>query len=382
MQRVRVRLRQRLEEYEITVGAGALKSLGSLARRALSTPARRILIVSNQRVFNLYGKHASKSLRAEKFKVAHWLMNDGERYKTAATLSSVLRVISDMGLERTDAVIALGGGVVGDLAGFAAAVYLRGIAFIQVPTTLLAQVDASVGGKVAVNTRAGKNLIGAFHHPRAVLIDPETLLTLPRRELAAGWCESVKQGAAGKRRLFDATYGFLRRHAGDQALIISPELEQLIAEQVAFKARIVAGDEREEALRDDHLSRRILNFGHTTAHALEAVTHFRSFRHGEAVGYGMLVAGEISKGLGLLASSELELLQAAVRTCGRLPRADHLNEEEILSRIGHDKKKVGGHVKWVLLERMGRARIVDGREIGQSLLRASLRAGLASNSEQ
>jgi 3-dehydroquinate synthase len=378
MQRVRVRLRQRLEEYEITVGAGALNSLGNIARRTLSPHARRILIVSNSTVFNLYGKRASKSLRAEGFKVAHWLMNDGERYKTAATLSSMLRVLSDMGLERTDAVVALGGGVVGDLAGFAAAVYLRGIAFIQVPTTLLAQVDASVGGKVAVNTRAGKNLIGAFHHPRAVLIDPATLLTLPTRELTAGWCESVKQGAAGKRRLFDETHRFLASHTDDKKLARSPELERLIAAQVSFKAQIVAGDEREEASRDDHLSRRILNFGHTTAHALEAVTRFRRFRHGEAVGYGMLVAGEISKKLGLLASSELELLRDAVVCCGRLPRADHLSEDEILSRIGHDKKKVGGHVKWVLLERVGRARIVDGREIGQSLLRASLRAGLAA----
>ncbi|HEX8920061.1 MAG TPA: 3-dehydroquinate synthase [Pyrinomonadaceae bacterium] len=378
MQRVRVRIRQRLEEYEITVETGALNSLGSLARRSLSPHARRILIVSNQTVFNLYGKRAVRSLRAEGFKVAHWLINDGERYKNAATLKVVLRVLSDVGLERTDAVVALGGGVVGDLAGFAAAVYLRGIAFIQVPTTLLAQVDASVGGKVAVNTRAGKNLIGAFHHPRAVLIDPDTLLTLPRRELTAGWCESVKQGAAGKRSLFDKTHGFLRRHVDDKELAGSAELERLIAEQVAFKARIVAGDEREDAGREDHLSRRILNFGHTIAHALEAVTGFRRFRHGEAVGYGMLVAGEISKRLCLLASSELELLRDAVRLCGKLPRADHLSEEEILSRLGHDKKMVGGHVKWVLLERVGRARIVDGREIGQHILRASLRAGLAS----
>jgi 3-dehydroquinate synthase len=380
MQRVRVRIRQRREEYEITVGAGALSSLGSLARRALSPHARRILLVSNRRVFNLYGKRAVQSLRAEGFKVAHWLMKDGERYKTAATLEGALRVLSDVGLERTDAVVALGGGVVGDLAGFAAAVYLRGIAFLQVPTTLLAQVDASVGGKVAVNTRAGKNLIGAFHHPHAVLIDPDTLHSLPAREMTAGWCESVKQGAAGKRRLFDETHGFLASHAEDKTLEKASGIERLIAAQVAFKAQIVAGDEREAVERSDHRSRRILNFGHTTAHALEAITDFRRFRHGEAVGYGMLVAGEISKKLGLLASSELELLGDAVRLCGRLPRADDLSEEDILSRLGHDKKMVGGQLKWVLLERVGRARIVDEREIGQRLLRASLRAGLAYTS--
>jgi 3-dehydroquinate synthase len=276
--------------------------------------------------------------------------------------------------------VALGGGVVGDLAGFASAVYMRGLAFLQVPTTLLAQVDASVGGKTAVNTNAGKNLIGAFHHPRAVLIDTDTLKTLPPRELTAGWCESVKQGAAGDSDLFDKTYNFLRGRAGSLAGERVLSLEQLIASQVAFKASIVAGDEREDVTRTDASSRRILNFGHTTAHALEAITSFRRFRHGEAVGYGMLVAGEISKGLGLLDRSELELLRDAVRLCGRLPRADDLNGVEILGHLAQDKKSVGGHLKWVLLERVGRARIVDGREIGQRLLRASLRAGLQAMS--
>jgi 3-dehydroquinate synthase len=353
-----------------------LARLGVVTRRTLPPAARRLVIVSNRKIFDLYGEHALRMLRAEGFIVAHWLMNDGERYKTEATLSRLLAFLSASGLERSDAVIALGGGVVGDLTGFAAAVYLRGIAFVQVPTTLLAQVDASVGGKVAVNTSAGKNLIGAFHHPRLVLIDTDTLHTLPPRELTAGWCESIKQGAAGRRRLFDETYSFLTSHRSDKTAAHSRRLEQLIAAQVAFKASIVANDEREDVTRDDYRSRRILNFGHTTAHALESITRFRRFRHGEAVGYGMLVAGEISKRLGLLAPSELELLRDAVRLCGRLPRADDLSEDEILNGIRHDKKMIGGHLKWVLLERVGRARIVDGREIGQKLLRASLRAGL------
>lgn len=378
MQRVRVRVpKARQEVYEIRIGAGALARLGIVARRSLSPHARRLCLVSNRKVFDLYGEHALKTLRAEGFTVAHWLMNDGERYKTAATLSRLLSFLSESGLERSDAVVALGGGVVGDLAGFAAAVYLRGIAFLQVPTTLLAQVDASVGGKVAVNTSAGKNLIGAFHHPRAVLIDIATLHSLPPRELTAGWCESIKQGAAGDRHLFKETYGFLSFHRREKTTAHSSQrLERLIAAQVAFKASIVAGDEREDVTRDDHRSRRILNFGHTTAHALEAITRYRRFRHGEAVGYGMLVAGEISKGLGLLAPSELELLRDGVRLCGRLPRADDIDEDEMLSRISRDKKMIGGQLKWVLLERVGRARIVDGREIGQKLLRASLRAGL------
>jgi 3-dehydroquinate synthase len=357
------------------IGAGGLNSLGAFARRSLSADTRRLLILSDKTVFQLYGERARLSLRAAGFSVAHWLMKEGERYKTAATLRKTLDAITEAGLERTDAVVTLGGGVVGDMGGFAAAVYLRGIDFLQVPTTLLAQVDASVGGKVGVNTRAGKNLIGAFHHPRAVLIDPETLLSLPRRELTAGWCESVKQGAAGKRKLFEQTHEFL---AGKNAADDFSGLERLIRAQVAFKAEVVAGDEREETGREDYRSRRILNFGHTTAHALEAVTGYRRFRHGEAVGWGMLVAGEISKGLGLLAASELELLRDGVRLCGRLPRADDLDEDEILSRLRHDKKMVGGHLKWVLLERVGRARIVDGREIGRRLLRDSLRAGLAS----
>jgi 3-dehydroquinate synthetase len=300
-------------------------------------------------------------------------MNDGERHKNLRTLERALEFFSLSGLERSDAVIALGGGVVGDLAGFAAAVYLRGIPFIQVPTTLLAQVDASVGGKTAVNLAAGKNMAGAFHQPRAVLIDTRTLSTLPRRELTAGWCEAVKQGAIGNRPLFDQTYDYLSG-AGQKISTTDARLEELIAAQCAFKAGIVRGDEREEMTRSDGRSRRILNFGHTTAHALEKVTGFRRFRHGEAVGYGMLVAGEVSVGLGLLDPSELELLRSAVRLCGRLPRASDLNEGMILDALSHDKKRVGGHLKWVLLERLGRATIVDQSEIAPRLLRASLRA--------
>jgi 3-dehydroquinate synthase len=377
VQRVSVRVQQRREQYEVTIGAGTLTRLGTVARRTLSPEARRIALISNRKVFELYGKSASQSLSGAGFKVAHWLMNDGERFKNTRTLEHALAFLSATRLERSDAVVALGGGVVGDLAGFASAVYLRGLAFLQVPTTLLAQVDASVGGKTAVNTSAGKNLVGAFHHPRAVLIDTDTLNTLAPRELTAGWCESVKQGAAGDAALFDKTYNFLRRRfLAEETNKRVESLEQLIALQVAFKASIVADDEREDVTRTDARSRRILNFGHTTAHALEAVTKFRRFRHGEAVGYGMLVAGEISKGLGLLDLSELESLRDAVRLCGRLPRASDLSVDEIVSRLAHDKKSVGGHLKWVLLERVGRARIVDGREIGQRLLRASLRTGL------
>ncbi|MBA3765924.1 MAG: 3-dehydroquinate synthase [Acidobacteria bacterium] len=375
VQRVPVRLKARRCQYEIIVGSGILAALGEEARRVSPTPARRVAVISNEKVFGLYGQGVMRSLRAAGFTPVHWLMGDGERHKNIRALESALAFLTDAGLERSDLVVALGGGVVGDLAGFAAAVYLRGLDYLQVPTTLLAQIDASVGGKTAINLGAGKNLAGAFHQPRAVLIDTTTLRTLPRREMTAGWCEAVKQGAAGSRPLFDKTYRFLK-DAGKEASR-DAGLDGLIAEQCAFKAGIVAGDEREDITLTHPRSRRILNFGHTTAHALESVTGYRRFRHGEAVGYGMLVAGEVSVRLGLLDRSELELLRAAVRLCGRLPRAHDLDQEMILRALSHDKKRVGGQLKWVLLERLGRAIILDQREITPRLLRASFRAALS-----
>jgi 3-dehydroquinate synthase len=376
VQRVGVRLQARAEQqYEIIVGDGLLSSLGVEARRCLPSSSRRVALISNEKVFSLYGETALKSLRRAGLAPMHWLMKDGERHKSLRVLERALRFLSLAKLERSDAVLALGGGVVGDLAGFAAAIYLRGIPFLQVPTTLLAQVDASVGGKTAINLSAGKNMAGAFHQPRAVLIDTRTLITLPARELTAGWCEAVKQGATGSRPLFDKTYDYLKQ-AG-QEISTDARLEELIAAQCAFKAGIVRGDEREELTRTDCRSRRILNFGHTTAHALEKVTGFRRFRHGEAVGYGMLVAGELSVRLGLLDPSELELLRSAVRLCGRLPRAGDLDEGMILDALSHDKKRVGGQLKWVLLERLGRAIIVDQSEIAPRFLRASLRAAFS-----
>jgi 3-dehydroquinate synthase len=377
LQRVPVRVHAQSHSYEVIIGRGALTQLGEVSRRRLTPQAQRIALISNRKVFDIYGERAIESLRGAGLATTHWLMKDGERFKNLKSLGHALRFLSDSSLERSDAVVALGGGVVGDLAGFAAASYLRGIAFLQVPTTLLAQVDASVGGKTAVNTEAGKNLIGAFHHPRAVLIDTDTLQTLPARELTAGWCESIKQGAVSSKNLFGETYNFLQSRAAGEMKGSEKRLERLIAAQVAFKASIVSQDEREDISRTDALSRRILNFGHTTAHALEAITGYRRFRHGEAVGYGMLVAAEISKRLGLLDHSELELLREAVRLCGRLPRADDLDEDATLDSLARDKKSVGGRLKWVLLERIGRARIVDRREIGQKILRASLRAGLS-----
>lgn len=408
---VRVRLDGQ-RNYDIGIGRGALESLGEVARASLAQHARSVALISNPRVFDLYGAQAIASLRAAGWHVTQFLMGEGERYKSLPTAERALAHLSAAELERSDAVVALGGGVVGDLAGFVAAIYLRGIAFIQVPTTLLAQIDSSVGGKTGINTQAGKNLVGAFHQPRAVVIDTETLLTLPARELTAGWCEAIKQGAIGDRKLFEQTRSFLEsetRHAAGAELQPGParrtarrqadslhdvraesrqpnheqarearfaQLSDVIAAQCAFKARIVSQDEHEDALRNDARSRRILNFGHTVGHALEKLTNYRRFRHGEAVGYGMLAAAEISHKLGLLASSELESLKQTVRLAGRFPRASDLDEAGIMNAIRYDKKAVGGHVQWVLLEGLGGARIVSGKEIPTRVVKESLRVAL------
>ena len=198
---------------------------------------------------------------------------------------------------------------------------------------------------------------------------------MPPRELVAGWCETIKQGAVGSRKLFQRTMDFLRLFNSTRGLIPS-QLEDLIASHCAFKASIVAADEREDITRRDSRSRRILNFGHTIGHALEAVTSYRRFRHGEAVGHGILVAGELSKNLGLLDQSELELLSQAVRLCGPLPSAGDLDETAIMSAIARDKKRTAGQIQWVLLEGIGRPRIVDGTEISAVVLRKSLRPAL------
>lgn len=375
MPRLQVRTKARTSECVIRIGSGILPVMGETARAALGKQAQRVVLISNQKIFALYASTVIKSLEAHGFSVSHYLVGDGERHKSVRTVDKTLQFLSKQGLERSEGVIALGGGVVGDLAGFAAAIYLRGLPLVHIPTTLLSQIDSSIGGKTGVNLPAGKNLVGSFHQPRAVLIDIETLRTLPARELVAGWCEGVKQGAVGSRKLFKQTTEFLRNYKQNRVLV-SPQLQKLVAAHCAFKASIVANDEREDVDRRDHRSRRILNFGHTIAHALEAVTSYRRFRHGEAVGYGMLVAGALSKNLGLLDPSELELLIDAVRLCGPLPAANDLSQSTITNAVRLDKKRSGGQVQWILLEAIGRPRIIDGQEIAPKLLKESLLEGL------
>jgi 3-dehydroquinate synthase len=379
LQRLNVRLAAAKQRYEIKIGGGTLPRVGEELRSWLPHPARHVAVISNQKVFDLYGAVALRSLKAARYTVSTWLMADGERYKTLGTAQKALLFLSETGLERTDAIMALGGGVVGDLAGFAAATYLRGIQFVQVPTTLIAQIDSSVGGKTGVNLPRGKNLAGAFHQPCGVLIDTQTLTTLPSRELVSGWCETIKQGAVSSQALFKQTRAYLQTLKSDPDALVSPSLEKLVRSQCAFKASIVAGDEREAPDRIDHRSRRVLNFGHTVGHALESTTKYRRFRHGEAVGYGMLVAGHLSKELGLLGASELELLRDTVRLAGPLPAANDVDAGAIIRAISRDKKSIDGSVNWVLLERIGRALIIDGKEITPQLLRDSISAGLKKN---
>jgi 3-dehydroquinate synthase len=379
MHRLEISLNQDTRTSEINIGGGIRRKLGQML--PLKAP-RRAGIISNKRIFELYGREVVRSLKAEGCKIFEWLMPEGERYKSFRMLEKAVTFLSENRFERNDLVVALGGGVVGDLAGFSAAIYLRGVPVVQVPTTLLSQIDSSVGGKTGINLPVGKNLVGAFHQPASVFIDTETLMSLPQRELVSGFCEMVKQSLISDRKLYDMTVDCLQKTAAKRDFLLSSEFEDLIAAQCGFKASIVANDERESTSRSDAKSRRVLNFGHTTAHALEAITSYRTFRHGEAVGYGMLVAGELSKNLGLIDAGDLELLRDAVKLCGPLPRAEHLDSNRIIRALQHDKKSVDGQINWVLLEGIGRPRIVEGRLISAKALRVSLRAGLKSLERQ
>jgi len=373
MHRLEIPLKQEARRSEINIGRGIRRKLGELLP---SKAPRRAGIISNKRVFDLYGREVVRALKTSGFKVFEWLMPEGERYKSFSVLEKAVTFLSENRFERNDFVVALGGGVVGDLAGFSAAIYLRGVPVAQVPTTLLAQIDSSVGGKTGINLPTGKNLVGAFHQPAAVFIDTETLMSLPQRELVSGFCEMVKQSLIADRSLFDLTVDCLQKVGNNRDFLLSSGFEDLIAAHCSFKASIVANDERESTSRSDAKSRRVLNFGHTTAHALETITHYRTFRHGEAVGYGMLVAGELSRDLGLIDSGDLNLLRDAVHLCGPLPRADKLEINQIIRALQHDKKSVDGQINWVLLEGIGRPRIVEGRLINAKSLRNSLKAGL------
>src|SRR4051812_14081970 len=328
--------------YVITIGAGLLDRLALLLDES-GAPGRRF-VVSSPTVWRFHGQQFAKAVKAEPI-----LIPDGERYKQMPTVTRVYDALVQANADRASTLITFGGGVVGDLAGFAAATYLRGIALVHVPTTLLAQVDSSIGGKVGVNHPLGKNLIGAFYQPHGVLIDPTVLGTLPRREFRAGLYEVIKYGMTSSASLFD-------RLTREQRAIFDrrPDvLPAVIAESCSIKAAVVAADERESGLR------RILNFGHTAGHALEAVTKYRRYRHGEAVAYGMLVAAELAVARGALAAPDRQALVDLIASLGPLPPIADLRSAQILEAMQHDKKMVAGRLHFVLPTAIGATAIVD-----------------------
>lgn len=378
-----IKLKHEPHEYQIHVGSGLLKSAGEFAAASLDVSVRSIVIVSNAKVFGLYGKTVTTSLRKFGFSVETFLIGDGERFKTMKTAEKLLGFLSEKKIGRADAIVALGGGVVGDLAGFASAVHLRGIRFLQIPTTLLAMIDSSVGGKTGVNSPAGKNLIGSFHQPAGVLIDVSVLGTLDKRELTAGFCEAVKHGALSGRPLLNRTHRFLKehpiamlaKHINDDAC--SEALVKLVYDQVNFKRKIVLGDETEDPSRTDSSSRKILNFGHTVAHALEKATEYRYLKHGEAVGYGVRFAAELSCSLDRLSNDDLNSLNTVLMSVGTLPTLSKTDPGKVLSAFAFDKKRIAGSLQWVLLDSVGNPVIVPSEEVPMGTIKAALKKILA-----
>lgn len=333
--------------YAIHAGAGLLERLPAyLAELGLRG---RVWLVSDTVVLPLHGTRVLDGLRQAGCEAAAYAIPAGEQHKTLATVQQVYDWLLDNGVERGDLLLALGGGVVGDLAGFVAATVLRGIALVHLPTTVLAMVDSAIGGKTGVDHAAGKNLIGAFHQPRLVLADTTTLTTLPPAERAAGWAEAIKHGVIGDAELFDA----LRCQAAAALALREPETGHLIARAAAYKARVVSADEREQGQRIT------LNYGHTLGHAIEAESGYR-LRHGEAVAIGMMAAGTIAVRLGLWSPHELEQQRQTLRAFGlpvRIPVG--LDPERLLARAASDKKVRARRLRWVLPTRIGATTVRD-----------------------
>jgi 3-dehydroquinate synthase len=327
--------------YAVTIAPGASRRLGRILDEA-SLPARRF-IVSNPTVWRLHSAMFDGITSVEPI-----LIPDGERFKNLATLGRIYDALIRASADRATTIVAVGGGVVGDIAGFAAATYLRGVPVVQVPTTLLGQVDSAIGSKVGVNHSMGKNLIGAFHAPAAVVIDVDLLTTLPRREFRAGLYEVVKYGVIASRELFDRVSQTLPALFGRDTSVLLP----VIARCCTIKAAIVEADERESG------ARRALNFGHTVGHALEAVTKYRRFRHGEAVAYGMLVAAEVAVGRGAMAAADRARLAELITNMGPLPAVSDLPAAEILEAIARDKKVLAGRLHFVLPTALGSTALV------------------------
>jgi 3-dehydroquinate synthase len=337
MSATRVEVTSSAGTYPVVIGPGTAGTLPQLIEQ--HAPGAQRVIVSSPLVWELHHQQF-RHLAADGDAV---LVPDGERFKTLATVGRVYEALIHRGADRGVVVVAVGGGVIGDLVGFAAATYMRGVRLVQVPTTLLAQVDRAIGGKVGVNHALGKNLIGAFHPPRLVVADPTLLATLPRREFRAGLYEVIKYGVIANPALLgqisDGLTALFDRDAGAIATIVS--------ESCRIKADVVSRDEREAG------ARRTLNFGHTVGHALEAITKYRRFRHGEAVAYGMLAALHLGVQRGVTPGDVRDRVRAVIAQLGPLPPVADLAATEILAAVKHDKKIVNGTLHFVAASGLG-----------------------------
>jgi len=336
--------------YPIVIGSEVLGTVGT--RLAALGHRGGCGLVTSERVGALYGDRVRDALRAAGLEpVIDVALPDGEEHKNLVSLNVIYDKMLQVGVDRRTPLVALGGGVVGDLTGFAAATLLRGLPVVQVPTTLLAQVDSAIGGKTGVNHAAGKNLIGAFHQPRFVLADTTTLGTLPPRELRAGLAEVVKYGVIGDPALFETIEA-----RADDVLRLEPELmTEVVAACCRHKAAVVGVDEREE-----RGERAVLNFGHTVGHGVEMLTDYRRFLHGEAVAIGMVAAARISQRLGACGDDVVARIESLLRRLG-LPTAvpAELAPSALALAVRTDKKSSGGRIRFVAVEKIGRVRFVE-----------------------
>ena len=362
MSRIQVALEAR--SYSIMVQNGVIGQTGSLLKNI--HPAQNTIVISSKTILSLHGERLFRSLRCGGFQVETVTIPEGEKHKTLATLEKIYRALSRLRANRKTLLIAFGGGVIGDVAGFAAASYLRGLPYVQVPTTLLAQIDSSIGGKTGVNLASGKNLVGAFHQPLAVIVDPLLLSTLPLRELRSGLYEALKYGVIRSAALLDLVER-KHRHFPKRD---KQTLQQMITECARIKAEIVSQDETESELR------MVLNYGHTLGHAIEAATHYKTFTHGEAIAHGMIMANQLAEQLNGLDANEAERINASIQAIAPLPRPRRLRWTEVYRHMLSDKKFVDQRFRFVLPRRVGQVDIVKDvpRSAVQSVLRSYLHA--------
>ena len=332
-------------KYDVTAGSGLLETLAPRIERAVGRLPRRVFVLTSPEIWGLWGEQFLTSFPEAPLTL---FLAPGEKHKTLASVEKLSRQMAQAGGDRGSLLIAFGGGIVGDVGGFLASMYMRGIAYVQVPTTLLSQVDSSVGGKTGVNLPEGKNLVGAFHHPRAVFAEIGVLGTLSDRELRAGLMESVKAGIIRDRTLVR----FMERHCDDVLRRDQKALETVIAASIRVKAGVVNKDERESGLR------MILNLGHTVGHALEQATGYKTLLHGEAVGWGMVAALYLARQRGTISSPQFERLESLIHLYGPLPPLK-LRAGKVIAASGGDKKHVGGVKRFILPLGIGDAGVVE-----------------------